>query len=128
MGAASADDKTSRLRQALAKLRDEMTGALDVFMRRGPLVRGSVYELRRKCGKTTCACASGKKLHACMAITWTDAGRKRLRSLPPKEEMELTRLTEDYRRFRRARARLVELHAKLLGVVDQLEAARCRKP
>jgi hypothetical protein len=63
-----------------------------------------------------------------MAITWSDAGRKRLRSLSPKEEVELVRLTENYRRFRRARARLVELHAKMLAVVDQLEEARRREP
>jgi len=128
MRAASADDRISRLRQMLAKLRDEMAGGLNAFMRCGPLIRGSVYELRRRCGKPTCICASGKKLHSCMVITWTDAGRKRLRSLSPKEEMDFTRLTEDYRRFRRARARVVELHSKLLGVVDQLEAALCRKP
>ena len=128
MTVASSDDKTSRLRQALANLRDEIAEVLDLFMGRGPLVRGSVYELRRKCGKPNCVCAAGKELHACMAITWTEAGRKRLRSITLKEEMDLTRLTEDYRRYRRARDRLVALHAKLLGIVDQLEAARCRKP
>jgi len=92
------------------------------------LMRGSVYELRRKCGKPSCACRDGVLLHSCMAITWSDAGRKRLRSLSPKEEVELVRLTENYRRFRRARARLVELHAKMLAVVDQLEEARRREP
>ena len=107
----SADNKISRLRQALANLRDEMAEVLDQFMGRGQLVRGSVYELRRKCGKPNCACAAGEKLHACMAITWTEEGRKKLRSITPKEEVELARLTEDYRRFRRARARLVALHA-----------------
>jgi hypothetical protein len=122
------DNDASRLRQALANLRDEISDVLEVFMHRGPMVRGSVYELRRKCGKPSCACASGKALHACMAITWTEAGRKHLRSLTPKEEMELVRLTEDYRRFRRARSRLAELHTNLLAVVDKIEAARCRNP
>jgi len=121
-------DRASRLRQSLSRLRDEIARVLDVFLARDPLVRGSVYELRRKCGKPSCACASGQALHSCIAITWTDGGRKRLRSLSPKEEMELMTLTENYRRFRRARARLVELHAKLIGVVDQLELTRRRKP
>ena len=125
---ASSGDRASRLRQSLGRLRDETARLLDVFLDRAPLVRGSVYELRRKCGKPSCACASGKTLHSCMAITWRDGGRKRLRSISPKEEMELSRLTQRYRRFRTARAQLVELHAKVLDVIDQLEAARRLEP
>lgn len=121
-------DRASRLRQSLGRLRDEADRLLDVFLGRAPLVRGSVYLLRTKCGKPTCACAKRGRLHSCTAITWTDNGRKRLRSLSPKEKMELTRLTENYRRFRRARARLVELHVAILGVVDQLDLARRREP
>lgn len=63
-----------------------------------------------------------------MVITWSDEGKKRLRSLSPKEELELTELTQNYRRFRRARARLVQLQGKVLKVVDQLEVARRREP
>lgn len=125
---APSGERASRLRQSLCQLRDETAGLLDVFLGRAPLVRGSVYELRRKCGKPSCACASGKALHSCMAITWSDGGRKRLRSISPKEEMELTQLTGNYRRFRGARAHLVELNGKVLGVIDQLEVARRREP
>jgi hypothetical protein len=128
MGTSASERDASRLRQSLARLRDEIAVLLNVFIGRDPLVRGSVYELRRKCGKPSCACAAGKDLHSCMALTWTDAGRKKLRSLSPKEEMELTRLTGNYRRFRQARTQLVELQAKVLDVVDQLEVARRREP
>lgn len=40
-------------------LRDELGQLLEVFLARDPLVKGSVYELRRKCGKPTCGCARG---------------------------------------------------------------------
>jgi hypothetical protein len=118
----------SRLRQSLSRLRDQLPPLIDVLLGREPLVRGSVYELRRKCGKPSCVCAAGEKLHSCMAITWSSGGRKRLRSLSPKEEMELRRLTENYRRFRQARTQLVELHVEILDVIDQLETVRCREP
>lgn len=120
--------RASRLRQSLRQLCAEADRLLDVFLGRAPLVRGSVYELRRKCGKPSCACASGKTLHSCMAITWSDGGHKRLRSISPKEEIELKQLTENYRRFRATRARLVELHARLLETIDQLEVVRRREP
>lgn len=123
-----AEREASRLRQILSRLRDQFAPLVQTLLGRETLVRGSVYELRRKCGKPSCVCAGGESLHSCMAITWTSDGRKRLRSLSPKEEMELRRLTENYRRFRQARSQLVELHGKLLEVVDQLEAIRCREP
>jgi hypothetical protein len=118
----------SRLRQSLVKLRDETARLMEVFLSREPLVRGSVYELRRKCGKPTCACAAGVALHACMVITWSDGGKKRLRSLSPKEEMELTQLTERYRHVRRARAKLVAVHSKIIDVIDELETTRRKEP
>ena len=121
-------DRASRLRRSLHRLRDETATLLEVFLSHAPLVRGSIYELRRKCGKPACACASGKALHSCMAITWSAGGRKRLRSVSPKEQLELTRLTENYRRFRRARARLVELQAKVREVIDRLEVVRRQEP
>lgn len=121
-------EDASRLRQSLCRLRDEAVELLNVFLRREPLVRGSVYELRRKCGKPSCACATGGALHSCMAITWREGSRKRLRSLRPKEETELTQLTECYRTFRRARAQLIELHAEMLAVIDQLEVVRRKEP
>lgn len=122
-------DRASRLRRSLCRLRDEAARLLDIFLGREPLVRGSVYELRRKCGKSSCACAAGEALHSCVAITWRDdAGRKRLRSLSSKEQVEMTRLTKRYRRFRRARAGLVKLQAQILDIVDKLEVLRRREP
>lgn len=97
-------------------------------MSRDPFVRGSVYELRRKCGKPSCYCAAGGARHSCVAITWTSGGRKRLRSLSPQEEVEMAVLTARYRRFRQARVRLVAIHVEVLARVDQLDVLRRREP
>jgi len=59
-----------------------------------------------------------------MVISWTARGRKRLRSIPKEQQAALVVLTERYRRFRKARARLREVHAKMLAIIDKLEAAR----
>ena len=125
---AAARDRASRLRQSLCRLRDEAARLLEEFLGREPHVRGSVYELRRKCGKPSCACATGGALHCCMAITWTEEGRKRLRSLGPTEQAKLARLTERYRVLRRARARLLDVHAEILDVIDRLEALGRQEP
>jgi hypothetical protein len=104
-------------------------GALGkVFLAREPIMRGSIYELHTKCGKPSCRCAEGAELHSCMVISWTARGRKRLRSIPKEQQAELVALTQRYRRFRKARARLLEVHAKMLTIIDKLEAARRKEP
>ena len=113
----------SRTRQALVRLRNELGQLLEVFLAREPLVKGSVYELRRRCGKPTCGCARGA-LHGTVVLSWSEGGRTRLRSLPPGRRADLRAAVHRYQRFRRARARLVKLHAEMLALIAELEAAR----
>jgi hypothetical protein len=113
----------SRTRQALVRLRDELGQLLEVFLAREPLVKGSVYELRRRCGKPTCGCARGA-LHGTVVLSWSEGGRTRLRSLPPGRRADLRAAVHRYQRFRRARARLVKLHVEMLALIAELEAAR----
>jgi hypothetical protein len=117
----------SRTRQALVHLREELGQLLEVFLARDPLVKGSVYELRRRCGKSTCGCARGD-LHGTIVLSWSEAGRTRLQPLVPGRRGDLRAAVRRYQRFRRARARLVKLHAEMLRLIDALEAGRREAP
>ncbi len=117
----------SRFRQDLVRLRDELGRLLEIFLARDPLVKGSVYALRRKCGKPTCACARGT-LHCTVVVSWSEAGRTRLQPLPPGRRGDLRAAVRRYQRFRRARARLVKLHAEMLARIDALDAGRREAP
>jgi hypothetical protein len=117
----------SRIRQGLVQLRDELGQLLEVFLARDPLVKGSVYELRRKCGKPTCTCTRGE-LHGTVVVSWSEAGRTRLIAIPPGRRGELRARTRRYQRFRRARARLGKLYAEMLRRIDALEASRREAP
>ena len=117
----------SRLRHDLVQLRDELGRLLAVFLARDPLVKGSVYALRRKCGKPTCACTRGE-LHGTVVVSWSEAGRTRLVPLPPGRRGDLRAGVRQYQRFRRARARLVKLHGEMLALIDALDAGRREAP
>jgi len=54
-------------------------------------------------------------------LSWSDQGKTHLRTLPPGEHSRFRQWTENYRRFRRARAALVKLHQKMLVRIDRLE-------
>jgi len=119
--------KLSRLRQALRELLADLEKSLGVAFGRAPMVKGNVYELARKCGKPTCACARGE-LHRSMVLTWSHEGKSKLFSIPPERLSELREKSEEYLRFRRARARVTEICKKILGVMDRIEKLRREEP
>jgi hypothetical protein len=120
-------DRLSRTRQTLTRLAQEIVELVPMFMQREPLVKGTVYEQRRKCGKPNCACATGKP-HSTMILSRSQEGRTRLVSIPEGRLAELQILTERYQRFRRARARLGLIYQKMISLIDELEAARRQEP
>ena len=120
-------DRLSRLRQSLLRLRDELGQRLEIVLAREPVVKGTVYALRRRCGKATCHCAAGAP-HQTWVLSWSEGGRTRLRSVPAGRLGALRQQTRAYQRLRRARARLGTLHRELLRVIDQIERLRRREP
>jgi len=115
-------DRASRLRLSLQSLLANYQRTLDLLLPLRQLVKGSVYQLQTRCGKPSCHCASDEgPLHSSTVLSWSDHGKTRLRTLPPGERLRFTRLTQNYRRFRTARASLVKLHRQILATIDRLE-------
>jgi hypothetical protein len=115
-------DRASRLRLALKSLLADSQRRLDELLPLRRLVKGSVYELQTRCGKPSCHCASEEgPLHSSTVLSWSEKGKTRLRTLPAGERARFQQLTEDYHRFRQARAALVKLHRRMLSTLDQLE-------
>ena len=117
-------DRASRLRQVLQSLRDDYQRQIDALLPLRQLVKGSVYDLRTRCGKPSCHCASDEgPLHTSTVISWSERGKTRLRTLPHGELSRFRQLAQNYRRFRQARAALVKLHRRMVAHIDRLEAA-----
>jgi hypothetical protein len=120
-------ERLSQLRKSLTELLREIQDLAPILLARQPMLKGSVYRLERKCGKPTCACASGTP-HGSMVLSWSEAGRTRLRSIPAQKLDQFRRLTQRYQRFRNARARLVQINKAMLDLVNQIEQLRRREP
>ena len=115
-------DRASHLRLALKSLLANSRRQTDELLPLRQLVKGSVYDLQTRCGKPSCHCASDEgPRHSSTVLSWSEHGKTRLRTLPPGERARYQQLTDDYRRFRQARATLVKLHRRMLATVDQLE-------
>lgn len=116
--------QASRQRALLAKLGEQYHRLLQNLMSPRQLLKGSVYELKTRCGKPSCHCAAPEGLlHSSYVLSWSDAGKTHLRSVSASELTRWRQLTETYRRFRQARSRVVKLQQQILLVLDRLEQA-----
>jgi len=115
--------KFSRLRQSLKRLSDEVRKLIEPSFSDKPVIKGSVYELKRKCGKPGCKCAQGE-LHSRMVLSASEKGKTRLRVIPHGFLVEVQIKVRRYQELRRARSRLVEVQRKMIRVMDEMEVMR----
>ena len=116
-------EKFSQLRQTLLHLASEIKGLVEPFFSDRPVIKGTVYELKRRCGKPGCKCARGE-LHARMVVSASEGGKTRLQVIPHGFLVEVQAKVRRYQELRRVRARLGEIYRKMLKVIDQMEAMR----
>jgi hypothetical protein len=113
----------SSLRQQLWRAYAALAHTLRRLQRSEPMVRGSFYLLRRKCGKPNCRCATGQ-LHAAYVLTRSEQGQDRLYTVPREQRARVRKWAAEYRRYQRARAVLAKRHLGLLSLVDQMAEQR----
>jgi len=125
MGIKTHSDKQtfSQLRQSLGRLAGEVREIIEPFFSNNPVIKGSVYELKTKCGKPECKCAQGQ-LHHRMVLSASEKGKTRLRAIPRGFLVEVQTKVRCYQQLRRARVRLIEVHKNMLQLMDEMEAMR----
>ena len=117
-------DAAAGQRQILRELAAEYGRQLRQILQVGELVKGSVYQIETRCGNPGCHCATPYgQLHPATVLSWSEAGRTRMRSLGVDQRARVRRLSEQYRRLRQARAEVARLHQQMLHAIDHLEQA-----
>ena len=75
------NQQLSSLRSQLLAVQHQLPQLLEECLGRGPLLPGSLYTLRRKCGKPNCHCNRGE-LHESTVLSYRGQGRPRNISPP----------------------------------------------
>src|SRR6266404_7111933 len=119
--------KLSRLRQELREVLQRLEKTLEVVLARSPLVKGSVYQIARRCAPPHCRCTRGQ-LHRNFVLTRAEQGRHRMHSLPPARIAEIRQKSKEYARFRRARTEVAALYNRLLALLDKIQELRREAP
>src|SRR5437660_11508185 len=111
-------DVAADQRQILGDLAAEYGRQLRQILQVGELIKGSVYQIQTRCGNPSCHCAKPRGVrHAATVLSWSEAGKTRIRSLPKADRARMRRLTESYRHLRQARAGLGKLHQPILDAI-----------
>lgn len=93
------------------------------------MLRGTVVDHRRRCGKPNCRCAGGQALHVRAVLSYSRVSQTRFLTLPTEVVEAVRQATQ---RYREARARLeAQGEAGLAELVEGLaprRQARSRTP
>ena len=117
----SAEMSSARAR-ALA-LAGQARALVESLVGREPLLPGSLYTLRRRCGKPGCRCTRGE-LHATPMLSYRGQGKPQNVTPRPGELAALRALTEAYQRFRRGRREWLRLVREMRAVLERIEGLR----
>jgi hypothetical protein len=119
-------NKLSQLRSKLNSTQRQIQELLAEFQGRSPLLPASLYQLKRRCGKQNCRCNQGQ-LHATTVLSYRGKQNKQTITPPTDQIPKLKTVTDEYRRVRQARARLVKLQQQLIDMVDQMQELRVQQ-
>src|SRR4030042_6202718 len=97
-------EKFSQLRQTLLRLASEIKGLVEPLFSDRPVIKGTVYELKRRCGKMGCKCTRGE-LHGRMVVSASEGGKTRLQVIPRGFLVEVQAKVRRYQELRRGRGR-----------------------
>ena len=114
---------SSRIRKRIVQLASRRRAVERLLLSHKEMYKGTVVKVLRTCGNPGCKCARGHK-HQCWQISASIEGKTRTRHVPRKYIAEIGSLTNNYRRFRSARATWVRINFEIRELINQLEAAK----
>jgi hypothetical protein len=117
----------SHLRQQLVRLRAERTNLEDQTLRSRAMVRGSLIELMRKCGKAGCKCQRGE-LHGPNAYLSLPRPGKRSHLLPvPADKVKMLKdLNGRYHAYQQSLTRIRYIDKEIESLLVSLREEQLR--
>ena len=95
-------------------LEKEKVQVLDKIQSLDKVIRGSVFEFKRYCGKPSCSCAKTKTPHKSMFLSFKYQGKTRLVPIKKEQIPEIEKRIKDYKELKTAIDELARINAELL--------------
>ena len=78
------------------------------------VIRGSIYEMKRYCGKPNCICAKTKKPHKSLTLSFSYKGKTKLIPIKKEQIPAIKARMNDYKELKTAIDELTRINAELL--------------
>ena len=78
------------------------------------VIKGSVYEMKRYCGKKSCSCLREKRPHKSLFLSFSYKGKTKLVPIKKEQIPEIKRRIKDYKELKAAIDKLARINADLL--------------
>ena len=115
--------ETSKCRKRLLDQSMLMSSLLGDVIESKPMTKGTVCDLKRKCGKKNCKCAHGEP-HSTKVLSSNHHGRTRLLCLtkyPVLQLFNIEKQVKSYQQFRRRRSKVVYCFKSIISEMNKLE-------
>jgi len=95
-------------------LETEKTRVLEEIQSLDQVIRGSVFEYKRYCGKPSCNCKKTQRPHRSMFLSFKYQGKTRLIPITEEQIPQIKQRINDYKQLKAAIDELARINAELL--------------
>jgi hypothetical protein len=113
-------EDASRLRQEIRQAQAAVEGHVNRLLSMRGVLKGSIYEWKRKCGAENCRCVRGE-LHRSWVYSCREGGKLRKAVLTEKEMHNWRGAVNAWKAFRRERGKVVEGQRRIRNLLRELE-------
>lgn len=96
------------------RLQEEKMKLIEKIRSLDNVVKGSIYEMKRYCGKKNCACTKTNTPHASLVLSFSYKGKTKLIPITKEQVPEVKRKIEGYHELKGAITELTRINAELL--------------
>ncbi len=115
-------DRARHYIQKIERLSRERSELERILLQNNRLIKGSVIQRFKTCGRTRCRCITENKPHGpYLYLSRSIQGKTRLKRIGQEEEPWVTQAASNYREFRKARERVVKINATIMELLNTLE-------
>ena len=116
--------KLSKLQQQLGVLIKAKSQYVKTIFSNVPMIKGGVYINSRKCGKSSCKCATTDYRHTSHYLYKTEEGKNKIVYLKQDEIEKVKKLTKNYIKYRQARAELIKNENLIMEIINKIEKVK----
>jgi len=115
----------SKLRQRVYRLDQRRRKLQGYLLKPRKMIRGSLYEIYRKCGNPNCKCARGEK-HQGKYLSVKKKGKTKMTYVRRGDEKWVTTQANNYRRYQKWMADVRKINKEIFEILKKIRDSKVR--